>query len=207
MRGHRVLLVLLLVITVATLAQAVPQTITEVRKLYESGQDQRVIQLVTASRTQGTARAPLSFEAAHSYERLKQSTQAKQLYTQIATLPTSDPWKYIGQSGVAIIDRNYDSAVSNATRATSLGPNLAQAHYQLGMAYAYKQDHTRAAPAFAKATTLDATYAYANYYAGMSYYRIRRFDLMTRHFEVFVRLAPSAPERAQVESILRTIRG
>jgi hypothetical protein len=30
---------------------------------------------------------------------------------------------------------------------------------------------------------------------------------MANHFETFIRLAPNAPERPEVESILRTVRG
>ena len=49
--------------------------------------------------------------------------------------------------------------------------------------------------------------AYAHYYAGLSYYQAERIDLMAAFFESFLKLAPDAPERAQVESIMRTIRG
>jgi hypothetical protein len=30
---------------------------------------------------------------------------------------------------------------------------------------------------------------------------------MATHFEAFLKLAPNAPERAEVESIMRTVRG
>ena len=50
-------------------------------------------------------------------------------------------------------------------------------------------------------------FAAAYYYAGLANYRIKRIDLMTTNFNTFVKLAPSAPERPEVESILRTVRG
>ncbi len=67
--------------------------------------------------------------------------------------------------------------------------------------------------AFAAATeTLDQCIAadprraYAYYYAGLAYRQIERVDRMAERFEMFVRLAPDAPERAQVEAILQTLR-
>lgn len=48
--------------------------------------------------------------------------------------------------------------------------------------------------------------AYAYYYAGLAYREIERVDLMTDRFETFVKLAPDAPERPQVERILNTLR-
>ena len=52
----------------------------------------------------------------------------------------------------------------------------------------------------------DPTRAYAYYYAGMAYRQIERVDRMGDRFEMFVRLAPDAPERPQVEAILQTLR-
>ena len=50
-------------------------------------------------------------------------------------------------------------------------------------------------------------FAYAHYYAGLSHYRVGRTDKMAAAFEHFLTLAPKAPERPQVESIMRTLRG
>jgi hypothetical protein len=49
--------------------------------------------------------------------------------------------------------------------------------------------------------------AYAHYYAGMAYNKAKRVDLMATHFERFLKLAPAAPERPVVESVMRTVRG
>ena len=43
--------------------------------------------------------------------------------------------------------------------------------------------------------------------AGLSYYQIDRTDRMAAAFETFLELAPEAPERGRVESVLRTLRG
>ena len=54
---------------------------------------------------------------------------------------------------------------------------------------------------------LDPSFAHAYYYAGLSRYRANRPDLMAARFERFLKLAPDAPERTEVQQIMRTIRG
>jgi hypothetical protein len=41
----------------------------------------------------------------------------------------------------------------------------------------------------------------------MNYYEAKRVDRMATYFENFLKLAPNAPERPAVESIMRTVRG
>ena len=53
----------------------------------------------------------------------------------------------------------------------------------------------------------DPTLAAAQYYGGLAEYRFKRVDRMAAHFEAFLKLAPNAPERPEVESIMRTVRG
>jgi lipoprotein NlpI len=70
-----------------------------------------------------------------------------------------------------------------------------------------RRDYGGAMEAFNRATELDPAFAAAHYNAGLASYRAKRVDLMANHFETFIRLAPNAPERPEVESILRTVRG
>jgi hypothetical protein len=41
----------------------------------------------------------------------------------------------------------------------------------------------------------------------MNYYKAKRIDRMAVYFENFLKLAPNAPEKPAVESIMRTVRG
>jgi tetratricopeptide (TPR) repeat protein len=83
---------------------------------------------------------------------------------------------------------------------------LSDAHFGLGKSLGYINNFAGSAAAFEQAALLDANQAYAYYYAGLAYNQAKRVDLMARNFETFLRLAPTAPERARVESIMRTIR-
>ena len=70
-----------------------------------------------------------------------------------------------------------------------------------------RRQYAEAAAEFDRCAEADPTRAQAYYRAGLAYYEIGRTALMADRFETFVRLAPDAPERAQVESILRTVSG
>ena len=77
---------------------------------------------------------------------------------------------------------------------------------QLGLALARQQQWPEAAAEFEAASDRQPTNAYAHYYAGMMHYRANRIDRMAVHFEQFLKLAPEAPERPEVLSIMRTLK-
>ena len=88
-----------------------------------------------------------------------------------------------------------------------MASNLPEAHYQRGIVLMTRQDYGGALEAFTKATQLDQRFAAAYYYAGLAASRIKRIDLMANNFGTFLKLAPKAPERPEVESVLKTVRG
>jgi tetratricopeptide (TPR) repeat protein len=94
-----------------------------------------------------------------------------------------------------------------ARKGVQHGADLAQAHYQLGLVHDARSEHADAANAFARAAELQPQMAYAQYMAGMSFYKAKRVDKMAVYFENFLKLAPMAPERPAVMSIMKTIRG
>src|SRR5690606_14452918 len=103
-----------------------------------------------------------------------------------------------------------DEALSLAQAAVAQSappPASAYALYQLGLVQSQRQDMAGAAESFEKATAIDPAFAYAHYYAGMANSSLNRIDRVAQHFETFLKLAPEAPERAAVESIMRTVRG
>ncbi len=119
----------------------------------------------------------------------------------------NDGWKKTAESARALLDNDVRAAVAAATEATVVAPDLFAAQYQLGLARAKAENWAGAADAFERATQLNPSFAYAHYYAGLAYSRIKRTDREAQHFDTFVKLAPKAPERLAVESILRTLRG
>ena len=64
----------------------------------------------------------------------------------------------------------------------------------------YKQkDYAKAIDALDKAISLDSGKAYAYYYIGMAYYETQDVEKMLEAFEIFLELAPTAPEAPDVK--------
>lgn len=116
-------------------------------------------------------------------------------------------WKLIGRSAMALVDGNADEALNLANEATGANGDNPYAHYQLGLAAAEKGDHPRAAAAFDRAAQLKPDFAYAHYYAGLEYQRAREGGKAGDHLRRFLELAPEAPERGAVNTLLRSLRG
>jgi tetratricopeptide (TPR) repeat protein len=173
------------------------------RTLYEGGKYQEAYDAVS----QAEAPPPTDiFVAAQALLKLDQRDQAREMYRRLDTGNAEDPWTLIARSAVAVIDNNMPAAVENARQATDIAPQNFHAFYQLGLVQTARGEFSAAAISLEKATELDPNDAYAHYYAGMVYNKVRRVDRMTKHFQAFVKLAPDAPERPQVEAILRTLK-
>ncbi|HYX82336.1 MAG TPA: tetratricopeptide repeat protein [Gemmatimonadales bacterium] len=177
------------------------QSFDELRKMYDAGKYQQVI--AAAASDDENPRA--TYLAALSHQKLRHADEARRAYAQLAGRPESDPWRDIGRSAVALLSSDPAGAVDAANQAVASDDSLPEAHYQRGLALSARQDMAGAAAAFQKASDLDPGWAHAHYYAGIAYSKVKRADLTASHFQTFLKLAPDAPERPEVESILRTL--
>ena len=177
------------------------QSLDDLRKQFDAGQYQQVI-----SSAANADDPRVVYLVAMSHQKLRHPDDARRMYEQLASRPDSDPWHGIGRSA-AIMSSDAAGAVQAADEAVANGGSLAEAHYQRGLALAARQDMAGSAAALEKATELDPRWAYAHYYAGIAYSKIKRVDLTASHFQTFLKLAPQAPERGEVQSIMRTLGG
>ena len=186
--------------------QTAGQTVPDARQLYDAGKYKEVVAALDKTPVDADKASRLQYLAAQSDERLKDTVAARRLYQRLADGGETS-WGAIGKSAVQLIDKKPDEALVSANDAVRLGASLPEAQYQRGIVLMTRKEYDDAAGAFTKATQLDPTFAAAYYYAGLADSRIKRTDLMTNNFEKFIKLAPNAPERPEVESILRTVRG
>ena len=170
------------------------------RKVFEAGKYQAVVEQTAPD---GSPEAQYLNGLAHL--KLSQPDAAKEAFRRLST--AADAWKSVGESAIALADGNQDGALAAAQAAVASNPGLAEAQYQLGLVLEARGDRAGAADAFVKATQANPQMAYAHYHAGMNFYEAKRIDQMAVYFENFLKLAPNAPERPAVESIMRTIRG
>lgn len=194
--------ILLTVVLSAVPLAAMAQDAAQFQRLFEAGKYQQVVES-----TSSDAPPPVLYTAAQSHSKLGANDQALDTYRKLAALPESDPWHFVGLAGQQLLEGNNDAALESARKATEMAPDLAEAHYQLGLVQARRQDWRDAAEAFDRASDLDPANAYAHYYGGLMQYRANRTDRMAIHFEQFLKLAPEAPERPEVMQIMKTIRG
>lgn len=192
-----------LLLTAAAAAQAQkPQSTPQ--QLFESGKYQETIDKIKSS-----ADAPPDqvYLRALANRKLNQNDEAKEAFGKLAGHGEDDAWHHVGKSGIALTDGDLQAAEDAAKKAVEINGDLAEARYQLGLVLSARDNQTQAADAFAKATELKPQMAYAHYEAGMAFYKIKRVDRMAVYFENFLKLAPNAPEKPAVQSIMRTVRG
>jgi tetratricopeptide (TPR) repeat protein len=190
---------LLLALTCVGLAtHAVAQE--DLQKLFDAGKFQEVVE-----KTPGDAPPDAQYRKGLAHRKLDQNDQAKEAFGRLAG--GGEAWNAVGESARLQIDGNLDGALDAATKAVGHNPDLAAAHYQLGLVQDARGENAPAATEFARAAELDPQMAYAHYMAGMSFYKAKRVDKMANYFENFMQLAPNAPERPAVQSILKTLRG
>jgi tetratricopeptide (TPR) repeat protein len=190
-----------MILAAAALGAAVPSASQDdTRALFEAGKYQAVV-----DQTAADAPAEAQYVRGLAQLKLDHNEEAKEAFRRLERI--GDAWRSVGESAVALIDGDHDRAFEAAKAAVERDAGLAPAQYQLGLVLDTRGETEAAAEAFVKATEADPRMAYAHYHAGMNFYKAKRIDQMAVYFENFLKLAPDAPERPAVESIIRTIRG
>jgi tetratricopeptide (TPR) repeat protein len=182
------------------------QNVADVRQLYDAGRYQEVVRATDLTRAEADNASRLQYLAAQSYTKLNDGDGARRTYQRLAD-SGANSWAPIGKSAVQLMDKQFDEALASADQAVRMAATLPEAHYQRGIVFMFRKEYGDAVDAFTKATQLDPTFAAAYYYAGLASSRIKRIDLMANNFGMFIKLAPNAPERPEVESVLRAARG
>jgi len=185
-----------------TTSGAFAQDASQVMKLFEAGQYQRVVESA-----QPDGDPAVLFTAAQSHQKLGENDQAMATYGSLASRGEDDVWHFIGLSGQQLMQDDTEGALASARHAVEMDGGLADTHYQLGLVLAKRQSWPEAAAEFDRVSEINPSNAYAHYYGGLMHYRANRPDRMANQFEQFLKLAPEAPERPEVMQIMRTVRG
>ena len=197
-----------LVLGLAVLGGAVvlAQDTRSAQQLFEAGQNDLALQAIAQQRQSGLAGPAEAYLAGQILLKASQNDNARREFESLAQ-SADGPWKLIGESAIAVLDNNNPRALEAATQAAAMSPDQFEVQFQLGTVKARLDDWAGSAEALERATQINPTFAYAHYHAGQAYSRINRIDRTAEYFERFLRLAPEAPERAGVESLMRTLRG
>ena len=187
------------------------QDLPALQKLFEAGKNNEVIAAIPAD----TSNPSALFLLGQVSEKLRDRDTARTAYKKIASLlPESDAWHFVGMSAAQLVDadisneRDWRAAHARlrewAETAAKMKPDLFEAQYQLGLAYVSIDYHDDATEAFNRAAKLNPTCAYCFYYGGHSQYLAQHYDKATPLFETFLKMAPDAPERTEVQRLMKT---
>jgi tetratricopeptide (TPR) repeat protein len=179
-----------------------PTATNSVQGLYESGRYQEVLSSVNA----GDRSTQAQWFAAQSSVKLGQRDEAARQFAQLPQVGGNPAWQTVSDLALALL-RDDSAELDRARNAAEAFPGDPFVQYELGLAHVRRNDIGAAAQAFDRATQADPRFAYAYYSSGLAYDRLNRADLAIARLEMFERLAPEAPERPEVSSILRTVRG
>ncbi len=176
------------------------------QKLYERGAYEEAVQRVNTERGAGNDDPVAAYLAGQALLKLNRDNDARAEFTRLAG-NSDQTWNAIGQSSIAMLDNAMDEALNEGRRARDISGESGFAFYQLGLVLIKRGDFDEASQVLDRAAQLMPEFAYAHYNAGVAHQRAKRFSQMAEHFQSFLKLAPDAPERRQVQLALNALRG
>jgi tetratricopeptide (TPR) repeat protein len=112
----------------------------------------------------------------------------------------------LGLARIAIEQKDLEGAEALINQAAESDADNADIPFNRGLIKASRKQYADSVKDLEAAIQKNPDNAYAHYYAGLSYNALKRPDKMIEHFQKFVKLAPDAPEKARVQSILKSVR-
>ena len=176
------------------------------QKLFERGAYDEAVQRVHTERAAGNDDPAATYLAGLAFDKLDRHQEARTEYARLAG-SDNETWHAIGQSAIALLDGAMDEAVNEGRHARDISGENGWAFYQLGLVHLKKNEFNDASQALDRAAELMQEFAYAHYWAGIAHQREKRFNRMAEHFQAFLKLAPDAPEKKQVQLALSSLRG
>ena len=137
---------------------------------------------------------------------LERLDEAESEMNQAAQLGLAPDEAKVGLARVFMKKGDTAQALTLLNEAETVKEDNAEVYHYRGIVKASRQDFASSAADLEKAILIDPSNPYSYYYAGMSYSRLKRPDKMVNYFQMFLKLAPNAPEAPKVQSLLRSVR-
>lgn len=112
----------------------------------------------------------------------------------------------VGLARAYIDQKDYDNAAAALDKARQANPDNPELPYYAGLVDLHDKKYEEAAKNLEQAIERDPNNAYAHYYAALAYNGLKQPDQVTSHFQIFLKMAPKAPEAAKVRSFLKATR-
>src|SRR5258705_10341546 len=115
--------ILLTVVLTFAASAAFAQDASQVQKLFEAGQYQRVV-----DSAQPDGDPAVLYAAAQSHQKLGETDRAVETYGALAGRDEGDAWHHIGLSGRQLLGDDVNAALDSARRAVEIAPDMAESH-------------------------------------------------------------------------------
>jgi len=139
----------------------------------------------------------------------KQYSQAESTLRAAVAAQPDNPNAHL-QLAVALFEQNKVAEAAtelDAAAALAEGTPQEQAEYYRyrGSVAARQEKWPESVQALEKAIALDPKQPYNHYYIGVAYSKTKRPDKMVEHLQMFLKLAPNAPEAPKCKALLRAV--
>jgi len=177
-------------------------SLEEAIRLYKDKNYEQAETLLREARAENPDSAEASYYLGATLVELKKYEEADQYLEGVAE---DKPEARVALGKSYMLQEKLDNAMRTLDMAAKALPDNAEIWLYRGMIHLKRDRFSDAAKQLAKAIELDPKLAHAHYYFGMANSRIKRPDLMVKHFQLFLELAPDAAEAPKVRSLLRSL--
>lgn len=128
-------------------------------------------------------------------------------YNKVLELDAKNPWGYFGLGWVAFKRSEYEKAAEFFKKSIELAPENPIFHNNMGGVYFYMGMFEEAIAELSIARELNPIYTTTIANLATAYYQRGDFDMSVRMLEDYVRIAPAAPDHAEMSRKLVQLRG
>jgi tetratricopeptide (TPR) repeat protein len=174
-------------------------------QLYQSGNyDQAEKVLATAvAQDPNNARAQLYYGLTLLVR--KKPKEAEQAFRKAGSLTPNNAKVKAGLAGAMIDQQRLDDASAFLQQAAAIDSSDADYIFQRGRLSLARRKYQDAANDLDQVSSLEPKNAYAYYYDGLAYNGLGKLDQALQKFQMFLQLAPNAPEATRVRALMGNV--
>lgn len=136
----------------------------------------------------------------------KKPKDAEQAFRKADALIPGNAKVKAGLAGARIDQQRLDDASTFIQQAAGIDASDPDYLFQYGRLNLARRKYQDAAGDLDKAASLQPGNAYAYYYGGLAYNGLGKLDQALRKFQMFLQLAPNAPEATRVRALMGNVR-
>jgi tetratricopeptide (TPR) repeat protein len=175
-------------------------------QLYQSGDYEQAEKVLAAAVTQDPNNGQAELYYGMTLVVRKKPKDAEQAFRKADALTPSNAKVKAGLAGAMIDQQRLDDASNYLQQAATIDATDADYIYQRGRLSLARRKYQDAANDLDQVISLQPKNAYAYYYDGLAYNGLGKLDQALQKFQIFLQLAPNAPEATRVRALMGNVR-